>query len=171
MDEDLIRRVGRWHAAEADGREEDADEAFKAVFAAVPAPLASPEFTAKTLRMVAETAARDARRARSTRRGLLGFGLAGGVVGAYYGAGYAVAAVSTAFVALLDVFVGAMVGTAGAMDRGADLWTIVGSLGRAAAAFVADPKVTFTMLMVQGIAAAALIGLQRLLGTDRETFK
>jgi hypothetical protein len=57
------------------------------------------------------------------------------------------------------------------MDRGGDMWAVLGSLGRAAAAFVSDPKVTFMMIAVQGIAAAALFALQRLLGSDGETFK
>jgi hypothetical protein len=171
MDEDLIRRYGRWRAAESRGADEEADEAFKGVFAAMPERPVSADFTARTLQMVAETAALDVRRARHTRRVLLGGGIIGGAVAAYYGAAYAVSAVSTGFVALLDAFVGAIIGTAGAMERGADVWTVLGSLGRAAAAFVADPKVTFTMLVIQGIAAAALIALQRLLGADRETFK
>lgn len=171
MDEDLVRRFDRWRATEAGGSDDDADEAFKGVFAAAPGVPPSTDFTARTLMLVAETAARDARRARRSRRAGIGVGVAGGVVAAYYGAGYAIAAVSTAFVTLLDLFVGATVGTAGAVERGADVWTVLGTLGRAAAAFVADPKVTFVMLAVQGIAAAALIGLQRLLGADRETFK
>jgi hypothetical protein len=171
MDEDLIHRYGRWRAAESRGADEEADEAFKDVFAAMPDRPVSLDFTAQTMRIVAETAARDMRRARRTRAVLLSGGIVGGAVGAYYGAAYAVTALSAAFVGLLDMFVGAVVGTAGAMERGADLWSVLGSLGRAAAAFVADPKVTFTMLAIQGIAAAALIALQRLLGTDRETFK
>jgi hypothetical protein len=45
---------------------------------------------------------------------------------------------------------------------------VVSSLGRASAAFIADPTVTITMLAIQGIAIAALVALRRLLGSDRE---
>ncbi|MCA1652074.1 MAG: hypothetical protein LC753_18005 [Acidobacteria bacterium] len=44
-------------------------------------------------------------------------------------------------------------------------------LGRAAAAFAADPKVTFVIIVIQGIAIAALFTLQRLLGSDGESFE
>jgi hypothetical protein len=45
------------------------------------------------------------------------------------------------------------------------------SLGRAAAAVLASPSVTTTILALQGIAVAALIALQRLLRSDRESFR
>jgi len=45
------------------------------------------------------------------------------------------------------------------------------SLGRAAAAFVADPKVTVAIFAIQAIAIGALIALRRLLGSDRESFE
>jgi hypothetical protein len=171
MDEELIRRYSRWHAAETAGADDEADAAFKAVFAAVPDRPAPPEFAARTMAAVAEASARDARRARRTRAALVGGGVVGAAVGAYYGAGYAITALSTAVIALLNLFVGAIVGSAGAMERGVDIWAVLGNLGRAGAAFIADPKVTVVLLAIQGIAAAALFALQRLLGTDRESFK
>lgn len=171
MDEDLVRRYGRWHAAESSGAEGPAEDAFRAMLAGVPPVPVTADFTARTLLRVSEVAARDTRRAARTRWVMVTGGTAAGIVGAYYGAGYAVAAISAAFVALLDVFVNAIATTAGSMDRGADVWSVLGSLGRAAAAFMADPKVTVMMLAIQGIAAAALIALQRLLGAGRETFK
>jgi hypothetical protein len=36
---------------------------------------------------------------------------------------------------------------------------------------VADPKVTVAILAIQVVAVAALIALQRLLGSDRESFE
>jgi hypothetical protein len=45
------------------------------------------------------------------------------------------------------------------------------SLGRAAAAFAANPTVTFTFLALQALAIAALVALHRLLGSDWESFK
>jgi len=61
-------------------------------------------------------------------------------------------------------------GAAG-IQAGADLWSLAGSMARAASAFVADPKVTFVLLVLQGLAIAALVTLQRLLGSDGESFK
>jgi len=51
------------------------------------------------------------------------------------------------------------------------LWCLLGSLGHAASAFVADPKVTFVLLVLQGFAIAALVALQRLLGSDGDPFQ
>lgn len=171
MDEDLTHRYSRWRAAESAGADEEADAAFKAVFAAVPDRSAPLDFAAKTMRAVAETAARDARRARRTRAAMIGGSIAGGAVGAYYGAGWLASALAAGFVGFLNVLVGVVVRAAAVMERGGDMWAVLGSLGRAAAAFVSDPKVTFMMIAVQGIAAAALFALQRLLGSDGETFK
>jgi hypothetical protein len=98
-------------------------------------------------------------------------GALGLLVGAYYGAGYAVNLLSRGIIALLNVFVTAAVGSASAMERGVDIWALLGNLGRAGAAFISDPKVTIMLLAVQALAAAALFALQRLLETDRESFK
>jgi hypothetical protein len=48
---------------------------------------------------------------------------------------------------------------------------VLASMGRAAGAFVSDPKVTIVLLALQGIAIAAFIVLQRLLGSDAEYLK
>lgn len=171
MDEDLTHRYSRWRAAESAGADEEADAAFKAVFAALPDRPAPLDFAASTMRAVADAAARDTRRTRRTRRLAVAGGVVGGGVAAYYGAGWLASALSTAFVGFLNLVIGAVVGAATVMERGGSVWTIVGNLGRAMAAFVSDPKVTFMMIAVQGIAAAALFALQRLLGSDRETFR
>ncbi len=171
MDEDLLHRYSRWRAAESAGQDEEADAAFKAVFAAVPDRPASLDFAARTMRAIAETAARDARRARRTRAAAMAGGVIGGAAAAYYGAGWLASALSTAFVGALNVLIGTVVSAATVIERGGDAWTVIGSLGRAAAAFVSDPRVTFMLIAIQGIAAAALFALQRLLGSDGETFK
>jgi hypothetical protein len=171
MDEELKRSYGRWRQAEELGREDEADAAFQMVFSAVPAPEPSPEFTRNVLRAVAVTAARDARHARRVRVAALAGGALGGAAAVYFGAGLALSAVSSGLVWLLDALVAVAVRSASAMDNGADVWTVIASLGRAAAAFVADPKVTFTIVAIQGIAVAALVALQRLLGADGESFK
>jgi hypothetical protein len=50
-------------------------------------------------------------------------------------------------------------------------WPVLASLGRAAAALAADPTVTFAMIAISGVAVAALLALQRLLGSDGESFQ
>lgn len=171
MDEELSRIYARWREAEDLGREDDADAAFLAVFAAVPSQQPSQDFTQNVLQAVAVTAARDARYARRIRVAALAGGAIGGAAAVYFGAGLALSAVSSALVWLLDALVAVTVRSVSAMESGADIWTVLASLGRAAAAFVADPKVTFTIMAIQGIAVAALVALQRLLGADGESFK
>jgi hypothetical protein len=95
----------------------------------------------------------------------------GTALGLYFGAGLIVSALSTAMVGLLDVLVTVVVRGANAADQGANVWGVLFGLGRAAAAFLTEPKVTVTLLAIQGIAAAALFALQRLLGADAESFK
>jgi hypothetical protein len=51
------------------------------------------------------------------------------------------------------------------------VWSLLTALGRATAAFVADPRVTIAMLVFQVVAVAALTALHRLLGPEREWLK
>jgi hypothetical protein len=60
---------------------------------------------------------------------------------------------------------------ASAFQTGAGVWSVLGSLGRAAAALAADPNVTFAMIAISAVAIAALLALQRLLGSDTESFQ
>lgn len=171
MDEELSRSYGRWREAEERGRDDEADAAFQGVFAAAPRREPSPEFTRRILQAVAVTAARDARHARRARVAGLAGGAIGGAAAVYFGAGLALSAISNGLVWVLDALVAITVRSVAALENGGDLWTVLASLGRAVAAFVADPKVTFTIAAIQGIAVAALFALQRLLGADRESFK
>lgn len=172
MNDDLIRAVGRWRDAEDAGRDEDADAAFAHVFReAVAEPPVSAAFATRTLEAVAEAAARDARRARRTRRLLVPASLAAFVALMYFSASFVASAMSTTVVGLLGLLVGGVVSIATSLEAGADVWTVLSNLGRAANAFIANPAVTITILAVQGIAITALIALQRLLGSDGESFR
>ena len=77
----------RWLAAETDGRDDDADEAFEAMFRSVdlnePAPLS---FTARTMTAVATAAAVDARRARQARLAITSGSVVAGAAAVYAGA-------------------------------------------------------------------------------------
>ena len=172
MDDDLSRSYRRWRQADENGRDGDADAAFRAVFtAALHESPVSEEFAAKTIAAVASAATRDARRARRTRIAATWIGVCGGAVLTYFTASLIAAAVFSAFTGLLDLVIGVVVAVATGGQSGTSVWTMVTSLGRAAAAFATNPTVTFTFLAMQALAIGALVALQRLLGSDWESFK
>jgi hypothetical protein len=169
MDEQ--RQYQRWLDAELDDREDDADAMFGTVFkgAVPPAPQASAAFTARTMAAVGEAAARDARRARMTRRVVVPAASAAAVTLAYLCSGLVLSAFSALVVNALDLLIGAVVYVATTMRSGGDAWSLAGSLGKATAALLTSPSVTTTILALQGMAVAALIALQRLLRSERES--
>jgi len=172
MGDELTGHYGRWRRAEEDGAADEADRTFKAVFeASVIVPLPSRDFTVKTMPAVASAAAHDARRARRARSILRWVGVVGGAAALYFGTGPALSAMSSALVAVLNMVISAIVWVASGSSVSAGLWGLLTAIGRAAAAFVADPRVTVAMIAFQSLAVAALIALHRLLGNDRELLK
>jgi hypothetical protein len=162
----------RWRDADESGRDDDADWAFKTVFrTAVSTGPISADFTRRTMEALAVAAAREARRARYTRAAVIAAMVIGGAAALYFGTGWAISFLSTVFVGFLNLVIAFIVRGAGAVETGSGFWTVMGSLGRAAAAFVADPKVTVAILAIQAVAIAALVALRRLLGSDRESFE
>jgi hypothetical protein len=172
MDDELIRNLRRWREADEAGDDEEADAACRALFATglTERPIA-PDFPAKTLAAIETARTVDRLRARRTRRLLLGAGAVGGSAAAWFGGGWAVALLSSVVVTLLDLFVRGIVRVATGVGSGADAWSVLSGLGRAFAAFLSDPTVTIAMLAMQAVAIAALVALQRLLGSQRESFK
>lgn len=170
--DDINRSYRRWRVAEADGRDDDADAEFAVVFGStLPDPGIQAAFTARTMAAVAAAAATESRRSRRVRLASVAAGIAALVTGAYLGAGFVVTLVSTMVVGAFDVMVGLVVRTAGAAQTGADMWSVLSGVGRAAASFAANPTVTMTLIALQGVAVAALLALQRLLGVDEESLK
>ena len=168
MNEDLNWHYRRWRTAEDEARDDDADAAFKGVFdRVVPIEPVTPAFTARVMEAVTTAAAVDARRARRTRRLAVGGGVVGGLATAYYGAGLAVAAV----IGAINLLVTAIVEASTRLESGAGVWGLLVSLGRATAAFIADPAVTFVIIAIHGVAIAALYAMHRLLGSDGESFQ
>jgi hypothetical protein len=169
MNDELKRSYGRWHDAEAGGRDDEADAAFASVFqAAVSEPLVSSRLTAVTMQAVAAAVERDARRARRIRAVSIPVAAVCALAVMYFSAGYLAAAFSTGVVWVLDVLIAAGVGMATEGPGRADPWSVVTSLGRAAAALLGKPAFTVTMVAIQGVAIAALVALQRLLRSDQE---
>jgi hypothetical protein len=170
MDDELGRTYRRWQEAEDSGRDDDAEAAFGALFAATAKEDDVPaRFTAATMARVADASAHDARKSRLARRAAAIVAVAGGVALAWFGAGLIGSIAATAIARLLNGVIGIVVGVATAGRSGTSVWSLFASLGRAAAAFAADPIVTVTILAIQGIAIAALVALQRLLGSDWES--
>jgi hypothetical protein len=172
MGDQLNRKYQRWLDAEADGRDDEADAALAAVFQSVgrDQPV-SAGFTARTMEAVAVAAVRDGRRARLVRRLLVPASAVGVLVALYFGAGVIASGLSAAVVWLLNLLIGGVVAAATAAQSDPDGWSLMRSLGRASAAVIANPAVTITIFAVQGFAIAALVLLQRLLGSDRESFR
>ena len=163
---------GRWRAAEESERDDDADWAFRTVFhTAMPEQAVSPEFAARTMAAVAAAAARDARRMQRVRAGAITGAAVATIAAIYFGTGWAISLASAAFVGLLNVLISTAVRGADAFQTGAGVWSVLASLGRAAAALAADRNVTFAMIAISAVAIAALLALQRLLGSDRESFQ
>ena len=79
--------------------------------------------------------------------------------------------VSAAFLGLLNLLIAAVVRIAEAFHTGAGVWGVLSSLGRAASAVAADTNVTLAMIAISVLAIAALVALQRLLGSDEESFQ
>jgi hypothetical protein len=160
----------RWRDADESERDDDADWAFRTVFqTAMPEPPVSPDFTTRTMIAVAAAAAGDARRDRRMRAAVLTGTAAGVGAAVYFGTGWAISLASTAFIALLNMAIAGTVRGAGAFQAGAGVWSVLASLGRAAAALATDPKVTLAMVAISAVAVAALLALQRLLGSDQES--
>ena len=171
MNDELRRDWRRWVEAEQAGTEEDADALFAAVFRAAPTELPSSQFTATTMAAVAGAAAHDAARARRVRAVAVPLGIVAAVLIVYSTAGLMMSVFSAIVVGALDLLVSTVVKVVTTMSAGGDAWSIAASLGRATAALLASPSVTTTILALQGIAVAALIALQRLLRSDRESFR
>lgn len=169
MDE-LNRDYERWVDADVQGNDEDADAACRDLFNdALPLRLVPARFASDTMARIVAAKAADARRARRARAVLLWGSATAGPVAVYFGAGAAMSAAAGLLLAALNLLVNATVKIANMSEL--NLWSLTGSLGRALAAIMSDADVTIVVIAMHGIAFAALVALQRLLGPDTESFK
>ena len=167
MDDRVSHLCSRWRLAEEVERDDEADAAFGALSRVVLEERMVPlHFTARTLAATADAMAHDARRARLVRKTFISMAVAVSIVAAYFGFGPAMSAISSLLVASLDLTIQGVVWVSSGPPLGVS--SILNNVGRAAAAFIADPAVTVVMLAIQGVAIAALVALRRLLGSDRE---
>ncbi len=73
-----------------------------------------------------------------------------------------------AFVRGMELGLGGAVWVAATLDSGAGSWTIVATIGRAAARALLTPRALATIVALILLGAVALYGLQRLLGLEEE---
>ena len=172
MDEPLTRHLQRWRDAEDQDLDDQADALFAEVFrVSVRTETPAPRFAASTMAAVRVAVERDTARARRMRLVAVPVCVLTLAASAYFGGGLAVRVLSWMVVASLDLVIGAVVAMAASIPAGADVWTIMTTLGRAAAALLTTPAVTVTILAIQGIAIAAFVALQRILRSDGELLR
>jgi hypothetical protein len=169
MSEPLNRDYGRWLDADREGNDDEADAACRDLFESVPGPAMPLRFSADTMARLATARAADAARAKRARAILMWGSLIVGPVAIYFGAGVVMSGAAALLLGTLNLLVNATVQVATVSDW--NLWSLVGSLGRALAAIMSDADVTIVVVAMHGIAFAALAALQRLLGPDTESFK
>jgi hypothetical protein len=165
MNPDLLRDWRRWARAEDEGRDDDADAAFRAVFQAVPRVPAGAGFADRVMRAVGQDGERRARRARA----LAVCGLAASAVLGLSLVAALIVYSPRLLLKSLDLAVQATLWIVGAVDRGLDVWAILAQFGRTAAAIVAAPEVTFALVAVGLVGVVALYGLHRMLGLEQES--
>ena len=73
------------------------------------------------------------------------------------------------FVRGLTLTVNGSIWVAASLSSGADGWTIVGTVARAAAGALATPEASGTIALLVVVSALALFGLQRLLGSEEDS--
>ena len=172
LDDDPDVLVRRWLDAEADAADDEADAACRSLFtAAVPAGRAPLDFAKRTMAAVAEARERERVQRQRARRLTAAGSAVAATVALVFGGELLLAWAAGAALWSLDLLVAGLLGAAGGLGSGVDVWATVAGAGRAMAALAQDPAVTAGLLALQGVAIAALFGLQRLLGSDGEAFK
>lgn len=160
MNADLVREWRRWATAERDGQDDLADLACRAVVRALPADVPRPDFADRVMQAVERRAVWQAR----VTRALV-------LVGSTVLAVLAIAAIlqlPRLLLAVLDLGVAALVWVVLALERGLDVWAILAQMGRTAATVIAAPQVTFALVGIALIGAAALYALQRILESEEQ---
>ena len=74
-----------------------------------------------------------------------------------------------AFVRFLTMTLNGCIWLAASISSGTDAWTIVQSIGRAAAGAFVTPQVSGAIVMLVVLGGLALFGLQRLLGSEEDS--
>jgi hypothetical protein len=151
----------RWLESDEQGRDEDADRAFGALFRTVPARVPDPVFAARVAQATARAAARQARIARAVV-----------VCGAICGVGVTVVLlfeIPRLLHASLALVIGAIVSTTLALGRGVGAWTVLAQVARALGGVVVTPQGTFALSGLGLVAIGALYALHRVLDVEERS--
>lgn len=147
--------------AERNNRDDDADVELRALFRAVPHPAPSSQFSGR----VADAIARDVRRrARIVRLAAYTLGAAGLLATAML-----LLQLPRLFRPIFHAGVGGLVWSLTAVDRGLDVWSLLGNVARVAAAIVVTPQATLLLMALAVVAIAALYGLNRVLELEERS--
>jgi hypothetical protein len=155
MDPDHQRDWRTWIATERDGLDDEADAAFRPVFAAVPVAEPAESFAGRVAVATAGAARRQALLVRAAV-----------AIGALVSVLLTIALllqVPRLIQAALDLVVGAVVSTSLAFSRGLDAWTVLGGIARAIGSVVVTPQGTYALSGLGLVAIGALYGLHRML--------
>lgn len=158
MNADLLREWRHWAALERDGQDDLADLACRAMVRALPARVPPADFTDRVMHAVDQRVARQAR----TRRALV---LAGSAVSIALAIGILLQ-LPRLLLTVVDRGVAAVVWIFVALERGLDVWAILAQIGRTTASVIAAPQVTFAVMAIALVGAAALYALQRILESE-----
>jgi hypothetical protein len=155
----------RWITADREGRDDEADAAFKPVFRAIPAAPAEPAFVDRVMEALARDAARRRRRARiAAASGIAASSVIGlGVLAALIAQG------PRLIVWVVDGIVAAALWMSVAFENGLDVWAMLTQIASAAAAVIATPQVSSVLIAIEVVGAIALYGLHRIFSSEQES--
>jgi hypothetical protein len=160
MDE-RFREWRRWSASEAEGRDDEADEAFRALFRSVPHRVPRVSLASQVERATAQAAVRQARLAKAAVLA----GVAGGVALMVL----LLLQIPRLLQATLDLVIGAIVSTTLALSRGVDAWTVLAQIARAIGGVVVTPQGTYALSGLGLVAIGALYALHRMLELEERS--
>jgi hypothetical protein len=165
MDPEPVRDWRRWATSEQNGGDDEADAAFRALFAAVPVREPAPGFSGRVSQAVARATSRAAlRRARFVKAGIA----AGGVLALILAIAL-VRQIPRLLTAALDLIVGAVVSMTVALGHGLDVWTLLAQLARAIGLIVVTPQASYALIGLGLMALGALYGLRRMLELEERS--
>jgi hypothetical protein len=161
MDPQRLREWRTWTDAERQGSDEDADAAFRALFAAVSIEPPAEGFDQRAAREIARAARRQHLLVRAAVFAGALAGLALTIV--------LLLQVPRLIQATVDLIVGTVVSTSLAFSRGVDVWTVLARIARAIGSVVVTPQGTYALSGLGLIAIGALYGLHRMLELEERS--
>jgi hypothetical protein len=172
MTDDLRDSLAQWLAAEAAGRDDDADAAFTQ---AVNAGALAQAAEAPDERRILAAVRRDRRRHRARlafRRTVTRGAVAALVLASLYASVFIVVPfVGRRAYRAVELGVQVSVWLALAVAEGLDVWAIVWQVAEAAASALATPTFATTLIALEVVGALALYALYRVLSGERESIQ